>query len=297
MTALRSLGLAVVALGLLGVLPRPALGQSSAEEYPPGITVSGAALARVAAPAKPSDLTIRRAIDAAQPTVVARALSDARRRAKVIADAAGVELGEVEAIELGDGFPARARHCTTSRRNGRERCRVPAFTAASATVTFAIPGGAEPSEGTREVVGSGRASAPVRPAGRRNSPMIRRALSAARSTVTPEAARAALRKAEAAARAADLTLGPIVSITEERELYYFGFGPAFGGFDPGLGAFEPTLGGFEPGRFCRTVRRPVLRRDRASGGRGSRGVRLRRVRRCFFPRTLSVRFEARLSAR
>jgi hypothetical protein len=55
------------------------------------------------------------------------------------------------------------------------------------------------------------------------------------------------------------------------------------------------LGGPPGSALAKPLASDECRRDRASGRR-SRVVPLRRVRRCFFPRTLSVRLEARFSA-
>jgi hypothetical protein len=150
---------------------------------------------------------------------------------------------------------------------------VPAFTTASATVTFAIVGGPESSEGAREISATAVGSAPAEPK-RQNSPSIRNALFAARSLATPEAARIARSNAELAAQGSGLALGPLFSIVEQANLY----------------GYQPILGAFAPGRYCGTFRRSIVRRDPDTGVR--RVVGRRRVRRCFAPRSFQVSLEA-----
>jgi uncharacterized protein DUF541 len=242
------------------------------EDYGPGITVSGAGLARVPAPAELSEDSIRGAIDSARPRAVARAIADARRRAETIAGAVGVSLGQTDAVELGDGFPERPP-CRRSRRTHELRCVAPRFTTAATTVTFEIVGGAGSTEGARELSASATGSAPSEPK-RRTSPAIRRALFAARFAATPEAARSARANAELVARGSGLTLGPLFSIVEQSNPY----------------GYNPLLGAFAPGTFCGTVRRAIVRRDPETGI--PRVIRRRRVRRCYSQRTFEVRLEA-----
>jgi hypothetical protein len=150
---------------------------------------------------------------------------------------------------------------------------VPAFTSASATVTFEIAGGARSSEGARELSASGAGSAAVEPK-RRTSPAIRHALIVARREATPEAARAARANVELAAQGSGMTLGSPFSIVEQASPY----------------GSDVVLGAFAPGTFCGTRVRLVVRRDPETGSR--RVVGRRRVRRCFSPRTFEVRVEA-----
>lgn len=91
-----------------------------------------------------------------------------------------------------------------------------------------------------------------------------------------DAAAAARRSAETAARSLGLTLGGIVSIAEQRQPY-----PYF---------YDLTLGSFDPGQFCGVVRRPIVGRDPETGV--VRILRRVRERRCRFPRTFSLRLEA-----
>jgi hypothetical protein len=272
---------AVLTALLLAILPAPALAQGGffygpfapqQEDYGPGISVDGAGLARVTAPAQLTEESVGEAVDAVRPRAVARAVADARRRAEAIAGALGLSLGSAEAVELGAGFPER-EPCRRSRRTGEVRCRVPAFTTASATVTFEIVGGAKSSEGAREISATALGSAPAEPR-RQTSPSIRHALFVARSAATPEAARNARANAELAAQGSGLALGPLFSIVEQQNLY----------------GYQPVLGAVGPGRYCRTFRNVIVRRDPETGRR--RVVRRGRVRRCFVPPSFQVSLEA-----
>lgn len=252
------------------------------EEPAPGLTMSGTGLARVAAPTRPSDDSIQRAIEAAQPSAASRAVRDARRRSAAIARAVGVQLGRAVKVELQDEFPQFGqprRHCRVPRRHEPPRCRTPTFTAAVATVTFSIVGGIQGTEDGVEVEAYGSASAPVGPENRRSNRSIRRALEAARVAVTPDAAAAARRSAATAARSAGLRLGPVVSISEQQPYPYF---------------YDAALGSFGPGEFCGVVRRAIVDRDPETGS--PRVLRRVRERRCRFPRTFSLRLEATYAA-
>jgi hypothetical protein len=272
--------LALLTILLLAAIPAQALAQGPffgpfgqpQEDYGPGITVNGAGLARVTAPARLTEESVGQAVDSVRPRAVARALADARRRAESVAGAAGVSLGRAEAVELGAAFPER-EPCRRSRRTNELRCRVPRFTSASATVTFAIVGGPESSDGAREVSASALGSVLAQPK-RRTSPAIRHALFAARAEATPEAARTARANAELAAQGSGLTLGPLFSIVEQASIY----------------GYQPILGAYAPGTYCRRFRNVVVRRDRQTGLR--RVVGRRRVLRCFSPRTFEVTLEA-----
>lgn len=284
MNRARRLAVAVTVASLLA-LPGTAPAQflPVQEEAAPGITMSGTGLARVAAPNRLTDDGVQRAIDAAQPSAAARAVRDARRRSAAVAAAAGVRLGGVAKVELENEFPQFGqprRHCRAPRRDEPPRCRVPTFAAAVATVTVSIAGGTQGVEDGVNVEAYGTASAPVVPENRRANGSIRQALATARGAVTPDAAAAARRAVETAARSAGLTLGAIVSISEQRQPY-----PYF---------YDPALGSFGPGRFCGVIRRPVVGRDPDTGA--PRVLRRVRERRCRFPRTFSLRLEATYEA-
>lgn len=271
---MRSLS-AHVTVALLLLLPAATAAKvfAVAEEPPPGITVSGGGLARVAEPGRLTTQSIDRAVEAARPTAVARALRDAGERAAAIAAAAGVQLGRLEAVEVDDAFGqfgSRAPSCRGPRGRG-VRCRAPLFTGVSATATYAIGGATAEAEDAREVESYAIASAAVEPAKPRRNGSIRKALLRARRVAIPKAVAAARRSVELAAQSAGLTLGRLVSIAEQREGYPYPYP-------------DQTLGSFGAGRFCGMVRR------------GRRGHRVWR-KSCYFPRTLDVRVGATYEAR
>jgi hypothetical protein len=236
------------------------------------VTVSGAGLARVKAPSRVTEDSVNQAVDAARRRAISRAVADARQRSVGIAAAVGISLGPAHAVELNPGFRER-EPCRRSRRTGEVRCSVPAFTSASATVTFEIAGGASSDEGARELSASGSHSVLVG-AKRRTSPAIRHALFVARDEATPEAAKEARANVELAAQGAGLTLGQPFSLVEQQSPY----------------GYDTLLGAFAPGIFCGTVTRGIIRRDPETGER--RLVGRRRVRRCYSPRSFPVTLEA-----
>jgi len=259
-------GLALAQGGYYGPFP------PQQEEYGPGVSVSGAGLARVKAPAQLNEDSVEQAVKAARSEAVAHAVADARQRAEGIAAAVGVSLGSAHAVELTPGLRER-EPCRRSRRTNKLRCVVPAFTSISATLTFEIVGGATSDDGARELSASGTESALVG-AERKTSPAIRRALFAARDEATPEAAKTARANVELAAQGSGLTVGQPFSIVEEANSY----------------GYNPLLGAFAPGIFCGLVTRGIIRRDPETNR--PRLVGRRRVRRCFSPRRLQVTVEA-----
>jgi hypothetical protein len=241
------------------------------EDHPPGVTVTGGGLARVAAPTRLSEESIQLALDAARPVAVGRAVRDARRRAASVARGEGIAIGAVRKVELQQLFFERGNHCRSARPT---RCKVPAFVAASATVTFEIVGGAEPDEDARTLEAYGSVSVAVEPAEPAEERSIRRALLAARDTATPAAAARARNQIGAAASAAGASVGTVVSIAEQASYYP-----------------DASLGTVGPRRYCRLVRhRRFLGIDRQTGR--PRIERSPPRRRCFFPHRLSVSIEA-----
>jgi hypothetical protein len=218
----------------------------------------------------------------ARTDAVARAVRDARQRAAAMAAALDLELGAVEAVEL----PRLTRFGSPVACRGRaERapgCRPPRQTAAAASLTFAIAGGAAGEGSARTVSAYGVASAAVEPRSRSRSRSIKRAILAARREVTSEAALSGRSSAAAAAAAAGLRLGTIVSVAEAVPFYY---GSAF---------YDEALGSFGPGQFCGIVRRPVVRRDPDAGA--ARVVRRIPHRRCFVPSSYDLQLEVRYEA-
>jgi hypothetical protein len=264
----RIAGTAVV----VGLLLLPAAGEAkfpaadAGTEPLPGVTITGIGLAR------PGD------------DAVSRAVRDARRRASSIAAAIDVQLGDVDQVELQQisqfGEP---RPCREEGSEKTSRCRPPGLEAAAATVTFAIVGGSDGTASERRVVAPGVAAAAVRPADPLRNQPIKRALLAARRTVTPLAAVVTRRNARIAARSAGLELGPVISIAEAPPLYY---GSIF---------YDAALGSFGPGRFCGFVKRPIVRRDPETGV--PRVVRRVRQRRCVIQRPYTLRLRASYEAR
>jgi hypothetical protein len=252
-----------------GPLPEPDEGPD-----PRGLTLMGVGTARVEVPRSRTETSIERAVQAAQPAAVARAVRDARGRARALGAAAGLTLGGIVAVaernrELEQGFVPTQRWCRRDRRSRRLRCNVPASTSATVAVTFATAQTSAAVPAGRAVTAPGTATAAVRPRDRRSSPSIARALLGARAAATPGALVAARRAAAATALAAGLPLGPLFSVAEVRR------------------SFEDFSGGsFGPGRWCGFVRRPIFRRDPATGRR--RVVRRVRTRRCFFSRQVAV---------
>jgi hypothetical protein len=246
------------------------------EDYPPGVTVTGGGLARVAAPKRLSDDSIEVALDAARPVAVGRAVRDARRRAASVARGEGIVIGAVRKADLRQLFFERGHHCRSARPT---RCKVPAFVGASATVTFEIVGGAEPDEDARTLEAYGSFFVPVEPADPLEERSIRRALLSARDTATPAAAARARSQVDAAASAAGVSVGTVVSIAEQASYYP-----------------DAALGTVGPRRYCRVLRhRRFLGVDRRTGRpRIERGPPRRR---CLFPHRLSVTIEATYTAR
>jgi hypothetical protein len=196
----------------------------------------------------------------------ARAVGDARRRAEAIAEALGVAIGGVRSAEVSTPFEPRP----ACRNPQSPRCS--RLDAVSVETTFDIVGGPTSDEGARELTGVGIGQAPVE-AARRTSPSIRRALRAGRLAATPAAAEAAAANARAAASATGTPLGPLFSVVEAANFY----------------GYDPVLGTFAAGRFCGVVTRTIF--ERSSGGGRVRVVRRVRTRRCFNPRSATVRLE------
>lgn len=238
---------------------------------PPGITIVASAVARVVPPARLSEETIEAAVDAARPVAVANAIKRARARAAKVADEAGLTIGGVqsatEVLTESDVFGPE-RHCREAR-NGGLRCRVPGFAAAQVEVTFATSETSAAPATDRVIRVIGRARVPVTPRARR-SPDIRAAINRATFAAYPIAFRRARADAPQAAAASGVVLGRLLSIYQQQQPF---------GYDPGFGSFGA-------GRFCGTIRRPIVRRDRKTGR--PRVVRRVRERRCFFPRSAFV---------
>jgi hypothetical protein len=246
---MRRLAPAVATVAFLALPSAPALAQyygpfqPPAEDYGPGITLSGAGFAPLGH----------------RDRATARAVGDARRRAEATASALGVSVGEARSIELNAPFDPRPA-CVHSH---TRRCAP--LEAVSAVVTFAIAGGPASDDGARKVEGTGTGFSRI-DVTRKTSPAVRHAFRATRLAVTPGAATAARANAMAAGTASGIGLGQLFSVTE----------PSTAGY-----GYDPSLGTFGPGQFCGTIRRSIGRRDPDTGS--FRIIRRVRVRRCFKP--------------
>jgi hypothetical protein len=239
---------------------------------PRGVTVSGSGVALLKKPSHLSDATIARAVKVARPKAFARAVSQAGLRARELANAAGLTLGDARAVTERDqgaelGYQQTDHYCSATRTHGKRhlRCRFPVFTVATVTVTFATAETSAALSTGRVLVASGSATAPVTPVNPHSSPSIRRALLKARLAAAPLALADAQQDARSTAQAAGMELGAVFAIAEIRNP-----------FD------DLSVGSFGPGRYCGTIRRPIFRRDSATGRR--RVVRTVSQRRCFFSR-------------
>ena len=121
------------------------------------------------------------------------------------------------------------------------------------------------SEPQRTLVAVGVASAPVTPQDRDSNASITKAVEDAEAAALPEALRDGREYAARLARAAGVTLGGLVSLSN-----------ATGSFGP----FGYPLGAFGPDRYCGNRRQAIVRRD-AQGRRRVVGRRTRRV--CIVP--------------
>lgn len=267
-----------LALPILSVASPASTLAAVGSDVPPGITVTGIgfAIPDQAATGCATGQGRKRATEAANSAAVDRAVGDARGRAGEIARKIGVRVGSLSQIELREirqfGWRRGDR-----RPSGRPSCRAP-IKAAAATVTFAIVGGADGSAAGR-VNATGGSSIEVEPTNPERNRAIKRAVLAAREAATPEAATAARREARTAARSAGLTLGGVVSVSET---------PLFGIesiFSDGV-FYDDALGAFGPARFCRFVKRPIVRVNPKTGRPSL--VRWTRKYRCSVPREYSV---------
>lgn len=235
-------------------------------DAPAGITVTGIGLAGTKASA--ADQAIR----------------DATDRAAKVAATLGVQIGTIDSVEMPEltqftRFSERCERATDRRAN---LCR---REAAAAIVRFGIRGGATGDvEAMRTVTADHTASVSVEQRDRPSDKWIKRAIATAREEAMESATVAARRNARIAAVAADLKLGPIISVAEIAPSD--GFLPSL--FEPGFR--DPLLGFFGPGTYCGIATRPVLRRNPETGER--RIVRVKR-RRCVAPSAYETRMEVR----
>lgn len=127
-------------------------------------------------------------------------------------------------------------------------------------VTVLVPGvaGAQQPASPATITAIGTATIKPEPVNRRSNESIRRAVRDAQADVVPRALADARTRAQRLAAAANLTLGPLQSVSDVPPSPFGPFGP----FGEG--------GTFGPGRFCGTV--PRFRTRRLANGR------IRRVR-------------------
>ncbi len=122
-----------------------------------------------------------------------------------------------------------------------------------------------PAPPAKSVTAVGAAAVDVKPKDRRSNASIKAAVEAADEAARPKAVDEARERAGQLAQTAGLTLGGVLSISEAQTGFYGPFGAPYG-----------LAGTFGPGKFCGTVRRPVLRRD-SNGVRRRVGTRTTRT--------------------
>ena len=143
--------LLLVAAALL-CLPATAAAQEPLRD---GLTVAGIGRARVEPPARENERSIQTAVDEATRQALPRAVADARRNAAILAEASGLRLGAIRAVEQNpflafefggygpEGFcqelPVRRRRGADRPRRPRVRtvCRVPEEARVLVSVNFA----------------------------------------------------------------------------------------------------------------------------------------------------------------
>ena len=157
--------------------------------------------------------------------------------------------------------------------------RVPlSATAIAAVFVAATPAVAQSSQTQGTVTATGTGQAAVHPANRHSNASIAAAVDAARRAAIKGAMNEAREYATDYANAAGLTLGSVISVSDQQSNGFYGFG--------GPGFFGP----FGPNQFCGTIQRPI--------GKVVRGTkpRFKKVHRCFVPpfayTTLTVTYSA-----
>ncbi len=148
-------------------------------------------------------------------------------------------------------------------------------------IAAAVPAAAQTGSGatpaTITATGTGRAL--VKPANRHSNSSISRAFEAASRASVPNAIRAAHTQALAYARALHLTLGPLMSVSDQSIPGFYGPGGEF-------------AGPFGPGRFCGIERRPIFKT--VNGRRKVVGTK--KLHRCIVPQfaftTLALTYSA-----
>ena len=147
-------------------------------------------------------------------------------------------------------------------------------------VALALPTTAS-AEVTRSVTAIGSAMATVTPAAQTDA-SIKAGIADAQAAAGPRAVAAAKAEAQRLATAAGLTLGALVSVTEQPQSPYFGPFPY--GID----------GTFGPGKWCGTIRTPILKKVKGGGRR--RTGRYRTAHGCRFPHQVQTNVSATFAA-
>ncbi len=140
------------------------------------------------------------------------------------------------------------------------------FIAGALTLLSAAPALAAPASPT-VITATGTGQVRVRPADRHSNASIAAAYQAARKASITSALTAARRLAVDYAHHVGLTLGRLLSISDQQN----NGGP----YGPGPVFFGP----FAPGQFCGTVRQPILKHVK----HGEKVIGFKKVYRCFVP--------------
>jgi hypothetical protein len=147
--------IAAAVVGAALAVPGTASAQTPAPTPTPGeryIIVTGAGIAPVDAPSRETNASIGAAVRAASLVALPRAIAAARERAAAVAQATGLTLGAIEAVdesrygpfglEFGRFGPGRWCGTVTRRRAGRRvtrrECQVPQQSTVIVAVTFAV---------------------------------------------------------------------------------------------------------------------------------------------------------------
>lgn len=120
---------------------------------------------------------------------------------------------------------------------------------------------------TSSVTATGTGQARVLPKDRHSNSSIQTAYEAARKAAIASAISDAHGYALDYARSVGLTLGPVLSVSDQQTSGFYG---------PGS---QPFLGPFGPGKFCGTLRQPIVRRVKNR----QKVIGIKKVHRCIVP--------------
>jgi uncharacterized protein YggE len=152
-------------------------------------------------------------------------------------------------------------------------------TAVAAALVAAVPAGAQQtqSQQSQSITATGTGQTRVHPKNRNSNASIVAAVDRARKVAVRSALKEAREYAESYAAATGMTLGNVISVSDQAANGFYGFG-------------GPFLGPFGPNQYCGTFQQLI--------GRPAPGQRpkTRRVHRCIVPRfaysTLTVTYAA-----